>query len=410
MATQGRLRGLLRANQVVTQDLELSVVLRRIAEAARELVGARYAALGVIAAGGGLAEFVHVGMAPDDAERIGHLPVGKGLLGALIDDPHAIRLERIGEDSRSAGFPDGHPPMGSFLGVPIRIRDEVFGNLYLAESTRGSFSNDDEQLIRALAATAGMAIENARLFEAARARQEWLRATAAVTQRLLGSDTDVVRPLQLIARSSRDLADADLVTVALPDGDGLRVDVAVGEAAATLLGARVGLDRSLAGRVFTTGKPLRVATPYELPGLDASTVHGLDVGPVVVVPLRGPRRVHGVLTLARRSGRVGFTAEDMDMAAGFAGQASLAVELAEARAEQQEAAVLDDRDRIGADLHDHVIQRLFAAGLSLQGIAAAIGPGEARDRTTAVIGDIDATISQIRTSVFQLQGSAPATP
>ncbi|MBW0122948.1 sensor histidine kinase, partial [Pseudonocardia oceani] len=339
-----------------------------------------------------------------------HLPVGKGLLGALIDDPHAIRLERIGEDSRSAGFPDGHPPMGSFLGVPIRIRDEVFGNLYLAESTRGSFSNDDEQLIRALAATAGMAIENARLFEAARARQEWLRATAAVTQRLLGSDTDVVRPLQLIARSSRDLADADLVTVALPDGDGLRVDVAVGEAAATLLGARVGLDRSLAGRVFTTGKPLRVATPYELPGLDASTVHGLDVGPVVVVPLRGPRRVHGVLTLARRSGRVGFTAEDMDMAAGFAGQASLAVELAEARAEQQEAAVLDDRDRIGADLHDHVIQRLFAAGLSLQGIAAAIGPGEARDRTTAVIGDIDATISQIRTSVFQLQGSAPATP
>jgi signal transduction histidine kinase len=402
MATQGRLRGLLRANQMITQDLTLPVVLRRIAEAARDLVGARYAALGVIAATGGLAEFVHVGMAPEDVVRIGHLPQGKGLLGALIDDPHAIRLDRIGQDPRSAGFPAGHPPMSTFLGVPIRVRGEVFGNLYLAESTRGGFSADDEQLTTALAATAGMAIDNARLFETARARQEWLRATAAVTHRLLSADTDALRPLQLVARSSRELAGADLVTVALPDGDRLRVDVAVGDAAERLQGVRVPLDRSLAGRVYTTGEPLRVASPQELPGLDALTVHDLDIGPVVVVPLQGSRRAHGVLTLARNSGRVGFTAEDLDMAAGFANQAAVAVELAEARAERQRAAVCDDRDRIAADLHDHVIQRLFASGLSLQAVAVALGPGPHSDRITGTIEELDATISQIRTTIFQL--------
>jgi GAF domain-containing protein len=172
MATKGRLRGLLRASQMVTRDLTLPVVLRRIVEAARDLVGARYAALGVISPTGGLAEFVHSGMPEDAVARIGHLPEGKGLLGALIEDPRPIRLLRIASDQRSAGFPPGHPPMSSFLGVPIRIRDEVFGNLYLAESTKGEFSAEDEELTLALAATAAVAIENARLYESATSRGE----------------------------------------------------------------------------------------------------------------------------------------------------------------------------------------------------------------------------------------------
>ena len=155
MATQGRLRGLLRATQMINGGLTLPVVLHRIAEAARELVGARYAALGVLAPDGGLAEFVHTGMPPELVARIGHLPQGKGLLGALIENPEPIRLARISDDPRSCGFPPGHPPMTSFLGVPVRVRDEVFGNLYLAESTRGAFNADDEELTRALAATAG---------------------------------------------------------------------------------------------------------------------------------------------------------------------------------------------------------------------------------------------------------------
>ena len=185
LGTQGRLRGLLRATQVVTGDLALPVVLQPIVEAARDLVGARYAALGVIAPDGGLAEFVHVGMPDEAVEAIGHLPQGKGLLGALIDDPRPIRLRRIGEDPRSSGFPPGHPPMTSFLGVPIRIRDEVFGNLYLTESARGQFSAEDEELTLALAATAAAAIDRARLYQAARTRGEWLQATAAITRRLL---------------------------------------------------------------------------------------------------------------------------------------------------------------------------------------------------------------------------------
>ena len=197
LGTQGRLRGLLRATQVITGDLALPVVLHRIAEAARELVGARYAALGVIGPDGDLVEFVHVGMPADVVAEIGPLPQGKGLLGVLIEDPQPIRLGRIGDDPRSSGFPPGHPPMASFLGVPIRIRDEVFGNLYLTDSTRGQFSAEDAELATALAATAAAAIDNARLYQAARSRGEWLQATAAITRQLLSPDppTRPTRPI-----------------------------------------------------------------------------------------------------------------------------------------------------------------------------------------------------------------------
>ncbi len=217
MATQGRLRGLLRAIQLIIGDLDLPTVLRHIAEAARDLVGARYAAIGVIAPDGHLAQFVHTGMPDETVDRIGHLPQGKGLLGALIDDPRPIRLRRIADDVRSTGFPPGHPPMASFVGVPIRVRDEIFGNLYLAESTKGEFTADDEELAKALAASAAAAIENARLYEAAQQRQDWLRATAAITHRLLSRDSG--DPVQLIADTTREIADADLVTVVRPVDD-----------------------------------------------------------------------------------------------------------------------------------------------------------------------------------------------
>src|SRR3954454_24629643 len=259
MATQGRLRGLLRATQTVTSGLSLPVVLRRIAEAARELAGARYAALGVLAPEGGLAEFVHVGLNDELATQIGHLPEGKGLLGALIEDPQPIRLARIADDPRSCGFPPDHPPMTSFLGVPIRIRDEVFGNLYLAESVRGQFTPDVEELIKALAATAATVIDNARLYEAARGRGEWLQASAAIARRLLSADLDEIDSLRLIAEHSRDVAHADRVTVVLPDDDGdLRVEVAVGATAESVWGLRMPREDSLSQRVFRTGTPLRL--------------------------------------------------------------------------------------------------------------------------------------------------------
>ena len=418
LGTQGRLRGLLRADQVITGDLALPVVLRRIADAARELVGARYAALGVIGPDGDLVEFVHVGVPADVVAEIGPLPQGKGLLGVLIEDPQPIRLGRIGDDPRSSGFPPGHPPMASFLGVPIRIRDEVFGNLYLADSTRGQFSAEDAELATALAATAAATIDNARLYQAARSRGEWLQATAAITRRLLSPDpadpTDRVGagdPLQLIAARSREIADADLVTLVRPaeNGSDLRVEVAVGAGAEDLPGLPVPRQGSLSGRVFTTGQPLRLAHPRDEAGLASVASGALDVGPVLVVPLCGSTRVHGVLSLARIHGRPAFTPDDLELAAGFANQAAVAIELAAARVEQHRAAMLDERERIAADLHDHVIQRLFATGLSLHALANTLGPGPAGQRVLAAIAHLDATIAQIRTSIFALQHN-PQTP
>jgi two-component system, NarL family, sensor histidine kinase DevS len=401
LATQGRLRGLLRASQAVARDLTLPAVLRRIVEAARDLAGARYAALGVISPAGGLAEFVHSGIPEDAVERIGHLPAGKGLLGALIEDPRPIRLRQIAGDPRSVGFPPGHPPMRSFLGVPIRIRDEVFGNLYLAESTRGEFSAEDEELTLALAVTAAVAIENARLYESATSRGEWLQAIAAITRGVLSAEPeDAGDSLELIARTSLRIARADLVTVVLPGGpDELLIEVAVGSGADGLAGTRLPMSGTLSGRVFSTGVPLRqsVSAGGGVPWPD------LDLGPVLAVPLHGSRRMHGVLWAARRQGRTAFGAEEVEMAAGFANQAALAIELAEARAEQQRAVMLDERERIAADLHDHVIQRLFAAGLSLQSTAGTLGTGDPADRILAIVDDLDATIRQIRTSIFQLQ-------
>jgi signal transduction histidine kinase len=402
MATQGRLRGLLRANQLVIGDLALPVVLRSIVDAARELVGARYAALGVIAAAGGLSEFVNTGMPEDAVERIGHLPQGKGLLGALIDDPRPIRLRRIADDERSSGFPPGHPPMTSFLGVPIRIRDEVFGNLYLTESTKGEFTAEDEELTTAIAATAAVAIENARLYEAARSRGEWLQASAMITRQLLTPGSGQ-RPLHLVAERSQEIADADLVTVALPaeDGGELRIEVAVGRRAEHLTGMRVASD-SLLGRVSSTGEPVRLSQVEDEGEREPLTGGELDAGPVIAVPLLGSRGSRGVLAAIRRRGRGGFTDTDLDMAGSFANHAALALELAEARAEQQRAAMLDERDRIAADLHDQVIQRLFAAGLSLQSVAMSLGTGREKDRILDTVADLDATIGQLRTTIFEL--------
>jgi signal transduction histidine kinase len=404
IATQSRLRGLLRANQMIAGDLALPVLLRHIVDAARELVGARYAALGVNARAGGLAQFLHAGMPPQTVAAIGDLPQGKGLLGALVEDPVPIRVTRIADDPRTSGFPDHHPPMNSFLGVPIRVRGEVFGNLYLCESSNGEFSAEDEDLVTALAATAGVAIANARLYDVARIRQDWLRASATITRRLLS--TDPGDPLQLVVDLARDVAHADLVAVALPTADGaaLRVDVAVGSGADDVTGLRIPVDGSLCGRVLTTGRPLRDSWRQESPGLGPAVSPELALDPMLIVPLVGTRQVNGVLIAARQPERAAFTDDDLDMVSGFANLASLALELTEARIEQQRTAVADDRDRIAADLHDHVIQRLFAAGLSLQSVAKQLGPGTSTgERIAENITNLDQTINQIRTTIFKLQ-------
>ncbi|MFL5860299.1 MAG: GAF domain-containing sensor histidine kinase [Solirubrobacteraceae bacterium] len=403
--TQGRLRSLLRAIEAITSDLTLDVVLRNVVESACELAHAQYGALGVVGPDGGLARFLTVGVDDETAARIGPPPKGKGLLGALITDPRPIRLRHITDDSRSTGFPPHHPPMDSFLGVPLHVRDEVFGNLYLANSDRGEFGADDEALVVALALAAGTAISNARLYQESRLQQRWLEASVEIGSQLLSAAGE--DPLRMVARQAIDIADADLVSVCLttPDGSAFVVEEAFGVRADELIGSRFPLADSLTGKVLAEGEPLLIqnGSRGDMPQSYLSTV--IEAGPLMVLPLRGAGAPRGVLTVCRVRGRRAFTARDLAMADGFASHASVALELADSRAAEQKLVLLEDRDRIAMDLHDHVIQELFAIGLSLEGTATQVADGVIAERLRQRVEDIDRTIRRIRTSIFELRGT-----
>jgi two-component system, NarL family, sensor histidine kinase DevS len=404
VAAQGRLRGLLAANRMITGDLDLRLVLRSIVEAAAQLVKARYGALGVLAPGGGLEDFIFVGVDAEEAARIGPLPSGKGLLGALIDDARPIRLQAMSDDVRSVGFPLEHPPMSGFLGVPIRVRDVVFGNLYLTEPASGGFTAEDEELVTALAATAGIAIENARLFEEAERRQRWLQASTQITRQLLSVEGE--EPLALIARQAREMAGADIVSVVLPtpNRQRLMVEVASGRRADELTGYSYPIEKSFAGLAFNSGQPILIADASEDDTIHLHQSEVLPVGPVMVLPLVGSQGTRGALFIGRLHGAHRFDDADLDMAKTFANHAAVALELADSRVKEQRAVLLEDRDRIARDLHDHVIQQLFAAGLTVQSVASGLGGDERAQRLECVVSDIDDTIRQIRTSIFQLRG------
>ena len=399
LSTQGRLRSLLKANQAIVEHLELPVVLRRIVDAAVELVGARYGALGVVAADGTLEQFINVGMTDEDLAAIGHLPRGHGLLGALIVDPRPIRLDDRADDPRSIELPSGHPPMDSFLGVPIRVRDEVFGNLYLSNHAGGRFTEEDEQLVTALAATAGIAIENARLFAETQRRQAWSAASAEINATLVSSDE--ANSISTLATRVLELAEADLVWVLLPTNDPTqyRVETARGMDQFTVEGTSISIAGSIVASVLEGHHPRLIddGSMHEL-GL----TEGRTIGPVMAVPLMADGHPQGVLYVARASGRPRFAMSDLEMAADFAGQASLAVELTAARVDRQRMVLLEERGRIARDLHDHVIQQLFATGLDLQNIAGSIGQSSVSDRIVQSVINLDAAISQIRTVIFAL--------
>lgn len=406
---QGRLRALLRAIQTVTSDISLDNALRNIAQAAVDLSGARYGALGVVGRDGLLERFIHIGMDDATVERIGPLPQGKGLLGALIHDPRPIRLRDLGDDPRSSGFPPEHPPMSSFLGVPIRVQGEVFGNLYLTDSPHGEFSAEDEELVLALAGAAGTAIRNARVYDESQRRQRWLRASVEIGATLLAPGGE--DPLRAIARAAAEVAQADEVTVALltPDRAALLVEVAVGESTDYLLGARFPLSPTLADAVADQ-RPLLLDGTADEASLHTATSL-TDPGSLIVVPLQRGERPGGVLVLTRRHDRAEFGESDLAMAAGFAGHASVALHLADSRVAEQRLVLLEDRDRIARDLHDHVIQELFAVGMSLESMAAVLGPDEQlAERIRGRVEDIDRTIRRIRTSIFALRGPLGGAP
>jgi signal transduction histidine kinase len=402
-----RLRALLDANRSIVADLDLALVLRRIVESGMHLVGADYGALLVIGDDGALEGFVHVGIAEGSARAIGRLPEGRGLLGLVIAEQRAVRVEDVLEHEGSVGFPDGHPSMRAFLGVPVRVRDEAYGHLYLTRTEAVAFSAGDEELVQAMAATAGVAIENARLFEEAQARQEWLTASTEVTRRLLAGDEAALR---LIARSVHSLADSDLTTVVLPVDSELRVAVAEGRDAAGIQDTRYPAAGTLSEHVLQTGRPVRLVDAEDTTLVDGRTIYlagHVRVGPVMVLPLLGREEARGTLVVMRGPGRPAFTPVDAEMATTFANHAAVALELAEARRDQQRVLLLEDRARIARDLHDLVIQQVFAAGLVLQATAARVRDVSAVTALQEVVDTLDDAIKQIRTSIFQLQPPVP---
>lgn len=404
LATQGRLRRLLRANAAVAADLSLPVLLRHIVDAARDLLRARYAAIGVNGRDGQLQQFVHAGMDADAVVLIGALRTTRGVQEWLTAQAAQDRRPEPPAQPSSAGFEPLHPPVGGFLGVPIRVGNEVFGELFLRAGAGGVFTSDDEQLVTALAATAGVAIANARLFTESEQRRRWLTASSDLTNRLLAADT--VHPLDWVTRGAVTAADADVATVVVANGtDEVAVAAATGVQASEVLGRTADMDESPAGRIMRTGKAVLI-TEYRTEA-DPLAMGG-DIGPMMLVPLTAGERTYGALTLGRVAGREGFTPADLGMAASFGTHAAVALALADAHDTELRVARLEDHDRIAFDLHDHVIGELFALGIGLQRLAGVTDTTTRIARINGYIDSLDRVVGTIRTTIFQLQPHNPA--
>ncbi|MEV2226090.1 GAF domain-containing sensor histidine kinase [Nocardia vinacea] len=407
---------LIEAMLVVTAGLDLDNTLRSIVHTAIELVDAGYGALGVRETdktSNELAEFVYEGI--DDRTRvlIGDLPRGHGVLGLLFEQPKPLRLADLSKHPSSVGFPTHHPPMRTFLGVPVKVRDEVFGNLYLTEKAGGQeFTDDDEVVVQALAAAAGIAIANARLYEQSRIRQQWLEANRDVaTELLAGGEPGTA--LELVADRALALTQSACTFLALPEDPDVPADdvievvvvAAAGVGADELIGQRIPVDESPSGEAFRKGQIIAV-DELNFPIFDEPS----KFGPALNLPLRAGDSVIGILATVRPAGTQPLDAARQAMMAAFSDQAALALQQATIQRRVRELDVLSDRDRIARDLHDHVIQRLFAVGLSLQGTAQRARAPEVKSRLTDTIADIQSIVQDIRHSIFDLHSTTTDAP
>jgi signal transduction histidine kinase len=401
---------LLQTFAAIGADLELDEVLHRIVRTAADLVDAEFGALGVLDPNGGerLSEFITVGMDRQAQERIGHLPHGEGVLGLLIKEPRPVRLADIRDHPASYGFPENHPPMQTFLGVPISVRGEAFGNLYLTEKRGGGeFTPADEQIVAALATAAGLAVQNARLFEQSQRRRRELQAASDITTQLLSGASTAAVFVELVAHA-RELAGADLALLALPADDGtLRVEAADGHGADALRGALIPA-RSMTADVMRAGVAATIEDIRTDPRVWPGLLESAGVGPALYVPLGTPDVTMGTLIVAQVGDKPAFGDDVARMVEVFAAQAALALRLGAAATDREQLAILADRDRIARDLHDLVIQRLFATGMALEGALRTIEPEPAADRVRRAVDDLDTTIKEIRTTIFALQSPAPA--
>jgi signal transduction histidine kinase len=398
-----RYERLLETGLALAAELSLPVALQRIVELAAELTEARYGALGVLGRDGAISEFITTGVSEEQRAAIGHIPVGRGILGVLIDDARPLRVHDIAEDPRSVGFPANHPPMHSFLGAPVTARGQVYGNLYLTEKQGGAdFDTDDERALVLLAAQAGVAIANAQLYEEAHDRARRLEAIRAITTAILaGTDTEEL--LALVVRHARELAGADLATLARPAGSGrLTVEAADGLLADQLRGAVFPAEGSVTGEVIRTGKAVLLA--------DASTdervvqpIVRAQVGPAMFIPLTVRGTTLGTLTVANAKGRPLLREAAIPLVETFAEQAAVAIEYGRLQGELQRLALLEDRERIAKELHDGAIQALFAVGMGLQGSAALAASEELRDRLQDAVEEVDRVIRDLRNYIFGLR-------
>ncbi len=405
-----RVPQLLEAMRSVGTGLELHTTLDRICETAAELTDARYAAIGVVSEDGdGLADFVYTGIDEAAAARIGRLPDGhRGLLGALIHQPETLRLADLASDPRSCGFPAHHPPMRGFLGVPIRVQGEIFGNLYLTEKRDGGEFNDyDVHMVRVLATEAGIAIGNARLYEAAKQRERWIDGSVAVTTALL-SGSDAEDALAVVAEQARHLADSAAGIVLLPDEEGGMEIVAVSsDRPSGALGVVVPPESRIIADLLD-GRAVFIDDAATDPRIMTDLARGY--GPAMMLPLQSDGRVLGTLVTPRERGARPFTEAERTLAAQFASQAALALMMAEAQRDRERLAVYEDRDRIARDLHDLVIQRLFATGMMLESAQRRSVVPEVQQGVGQAVDELDVTIQEIRTAIFALQQGPAEAP
>lgn len=403
MSTQARLRALIRASGLIAGARpQIKIILRHVAWEAAQLAHADQAAIGLFDDHGYFERTVHVHTGKDEGPS--HLGRTGELLSQILQDSSPVRITTSTADPTDVGMAPGEYPAGVFLAIPVGMGDQVYAGLYLAKDT-GAFTRDDEQLLSSLAATAGIAINHARLLEESRRREQSWVAAAEVTQQVLSDEIDA-DPLQLLAERISQLVDADIVAVILPadhGGAGLSIHCAAGAGADRLVGQVVPHHGTVAADVIASGEPRLVTEPE--PGSVLALDRGKRAfGPAMVVPLMAGETTLGVLTMARRKGSRPFGGSDLELIESFAGQAAIALERAQLRSDREQLLVLQDRDRIARDLHDHVIQRLFAAGLSIQSIASGL-EAEPAVRLNEQVEQLNATIQQIRHSISNLRAS-----
>ncbi len=408
-----KLSQLFQAVLEINSDLALPVLLQRIVEIAVSLAECRFGALGIVGTGEELSEFITVGMDPHGPNLVGPAPLGRGALGHLIAHPEPIRLSDLATYPGAYGFPAHHPKMKSFLGVPIRVHQSVFGNLYLTEKNGGGdFTEYDEQLVLALATAAGMAIANARLYTEADLHRRWLQASASISNALFsGEDPDGVLPV--IAAQARKLTVAQAAFIAFPDADSLvieAVDTIDSIEPDGLLGLRLPIAGTLLGTALTTGQPATSARATRHSAKLSRAEESAFGKTLAAVPLGRDTGHQAVLAIIASEGGPHFEASTLPMLDSFATQAALALETAERRHDTERLVMFEERDRIARDLHDLVIQRLFACGMHLENTAKLASNEEISRRIHAVVDDLDLTIQEIRATIFALktQPKAPS--